>query len=276
MPEGEAPQQEGESAGQGDGPGGLEPGGKTEADFFFGPFPEGLVIDRGVVLLHVREVAVEGVEDGAVAGEGGGEKQAGGMEDDAGVFDGGVAQMAEAVEAVGDDGIHGAVQEGVEGGIIIGEAVEGDRQIERVGEALHGEVLDGAVQDGDAGLLEIHEGADAAAAPGEDLQPAGQGGFPVEGELFFAFGGDGHIGHEVDLPRGEAVEAFGPGAPDILDRPVFLLGDLVEQIHEDAGGPAVFGPADLGEILVQADAERKVGDGRACAQQGQQRQPEST
>ncbi len=179
------------------------------------------------------------------------------------------AEEGDAIEAVGHDDIGGAGLDGGEGGGVIRVGHEGGVEVEAGDEFLEGAFLDGALEDGDALAVEIHEGFDAAAAAGIDLEPAGEDGFGMEGEAAFALGGEGHVGHEVDFAGGEAVEAFGPGARDIDEFPVFLLGDGFDEVHEDALGVAIGGEVHLGGVVVDADAE---GGGGEEGREGQQQE----
>jgi hypothetical protein len=66
-----------------------------------------------------------------------------------------------------------------------------------------------------------------------------------------------HVGQEVDLAVLELRNAGCPRARDILHRPSFGDGHLVEHVDQDPGGMAVPVHEKFGRVAVDADAQRR-------------------
>ena len=230
----------------------LEPRRQAEAHFFGRPAPQGLVIGGSGVRLHAVEMAVDGGQHVQMAGAGRREENAGWIEDDGGILDPRILCPRDAGEAVGHHGIGLAAGHGGEGGVEIRLRHEGRLQAEAAGEFGQGFLLEGVVEHGHALAVQIQQGADAAAAPGVDLEPIGEHRFAVESVELPALGREGHVGHEVDFSRGHAVQPLGPGSRNVFERPMLLCRDGLDQVDENALGLAGIGERDFGGIPVDS------------------------
>src|SRR5690606_26213371 len=79
-----------------------------------------------------------------------------------------------------------------------------------------------------------------------------------------AFGRERHVGHQVELAGAEALEAGGPHAVDVGERPALLGGDPFEDVDEEPTPLTVRAEEQLGWVLVEADDDLAAGSRRVC------------
>ena len=227
-----------------------EPEGHFSGKLFGGPPPEGREVHRVGVLLKARQVPVQSFQQSGVPLLGGGEIYPGGAENHRRVFQGVLLADQRGAETVGHHRVGAPPRHGVKGVGEGGEGDEGDGDAEILHDLLEGVLLHGAFQDRHPLGLQVQNGMDFRQGMGEELKPVGDHGLMVKGVKVSPFAVVGHVRHEVDLPRGQAGEALPPGARDIVQSPVFLLGDGFEDVREDPLGGAGGSGEDLGTVFV--------------------------
>ena len=112
-------------------------------------------------------------------------------------------------------------------------------------------LLDPALQNGDAPAGKIGERLHLEAGRAVNLGPAAGDRNAVEIVALGTLAGKGHIGHQIELPLLQLLEAARPLTPDIVQLPAFVTRHRIQQLDEQAGRPAVCVGVDLGCILVE-------------------------
>ena len=135
-------------------------------------------------------------------------------------------------------------------------------------------LLHRAVEHRHASALQVGHRHDADALVPVQLRPAVQGRHLMEVEQAGAGLVVSHVGHQVDAPFLQRIQAVLPGTGDRDDGPAFTPGDLVDQVAEDARELAVRVRKNLGFVLVHPDADGVRGPGGPGEPRQQERQQE--
>ncbi len=127
-----------------------------------------------------------------------------------------------------------------------------DLVAEALNHLLEDTLLDGALKNGDSLAVELGYPVRLDTGCGVHVRPAVDHRRRVEVEDPVALLRVGHVRHEVDLSRLEALESLVPGSGDPDQVPPFFLGDLLDEVDEDTGGLAVRlrERVDLGLVLI--------------------------
>lgn len=129
------------------------------------------------------------------------------------------------------------------------------RQAKAVHQVLECGALDRSLEHGHPLAAQIEHRLDRTAAPPVDLGPAVEHRRCVKVVQALALRIAGDVGHQVNLPRHQGVQAILPTAGDILQRPSLARGHQLQQIHKDACRLAARIHENLGLVGVHAHAQ---------------------
>ena len=134
-------------------------------------------------------------------------------------------------------------------------------QVEAVQQPTQVVLLHRALQDGNAQVFEVEYGFQLQVLVAVHLRPTDQRRHSVKVEYLCTAVVIGHVRHQVDLAVLRQHQALLPLAGPGLQLPIFLAGDLVQQLAEDAGKFALLVQEDFWLVGVDPHADRT----RLCA-----------
>ncbi len=237
------------------------------------PAVQRAVVHRAGVVLHGGKVLVDGGDQVAAAPPGECEVYRRGAEHDRPGHDVPAPQVREVEEPGGDQHIGPSAAQGLGRRRVVWVRQQGVIDVEPFPD-LPGEVLllNRALEDGDPLAVQVADAVNSGVPQREGLQPGFDHRYRVEFEPGGPLVGVGDVEDEIQLAALQPFQVLVPGAADVFDVPALVTGDGVDQVHEQALGPAVAVPEHLGTVLVDPDRQAVPGQGRFAGPGAGQRQ----